>query len=132
MLAKRQDADKKIKVVDVNKAESEIEALEIVTLAAVIDGLKEKFPGLKHHRIPICNSAAPSEKDFDNLCAALLGHNINCPGHGPGTSVIKIVVNLAYSQYSHKVLRECQNHFWKVGQNSIPNRDSRVNPELRQ
>jgi len=79
MLAKRQEADKKIKVVDVNKAESEIEALEIVTLAAVIDGLKEKFPGLKHHRIPICNSAAPSEKDFDNLCAALLGHNINCP-----------------------------------------------------
>merc|ERR1711997_19223 len=79
MLAKRQDADKKIKVVDVNKAESEIEALEIVTLAAVIDGLKEKFPGLKHHRIPICNSAAPSEKDFDTLCAALLGHNINCP-----------------------------------------------------
>merc|ERR1711971_558217 len=61
MLAKRQEADKKIKVVD------------------VIDGLKEKFPGLKHHRIPICNSAAPSEKDFDNLCAALLGHNINCP-----------------------------------------------------
>merc|ERR1712210_317649 len=48
-------------------------------LAAVIDGLKEKFPGLKHHRIPICNSAAPSEKDFDTLCAALLGHNINCP-----------------------------------------------------
>merc|ERR1711935_1262573 len=79
MLAKRQEADKKIKVVDVNKAESEIGALEIVTLAAVIDGLKEKFPGLKHHRIPICNSAAPSEKDFDNLCAALLGHNINCP-----------------------------------------------------
>merc|ERR1739847_26357 len=79
MLAKRQEADKKIKVVDVNKAESEIEALEIVTLAAVIDGLKEKFPGLKHHRIPICNSAAPSEKDFDNLCAALFGHNINCP-----------------------------------------------------
>jgi len=79
MLAKRQEADKKIKVVDVNKAESEVEALEIVTLAAVIDGLKEKFPGLKHHRIPICNSAAPSEKDFDTLCAALLGNNINCP-----------------------------------------------------
>merc|ERR1712010_445346 len=79
MLSKKQEADKKIKVVDVNKAESEIEAAEIVTLAAVIDGLKEKFPGLKHHRIPICNSAAPSEKDFDTLCAALLGHNINCP-----------------------------------------------------
>merc|ERR1712051_269670 len=79
MLSKKQEADKKIKVVDVNKAESEIEAAEIVTLAAVIDGLKEKFPGLKHHRIPICNSAAPSEKDFDTICNALCGTNVNAP-----------------------------------------------------
>ena len=81
MLTKRAaDAEgNKIKVVDVSKVESEIEAKEIVTLAAVIEGLKEKFPGLKHTRIPICNSAAPKEKDFDTLCAALLGHNINCP-----------------------------------------------------
>jgi len=81
MLTKRAaDAEgNKIKVVDVSKKESEVEAKEVVTLAEVITGLKEKFPGLKHHRIPICNSAAPTEKDFDTLCNALLGHNINCP-----------------------------------------------------
>merc|ERR1712203_1185332 len=40
---------------------------------------KEKFPGLKHVRIPVCNSASPLEKDFDTLCAALLGTNVNAP-----------------------------------------------------
>jgi len=81
MLTKRAaDAEgNKIKVVDVSKKESEVEAKEIVTLADVIAGLKEKFPGLQHYRIPICNSAAPTEKDFDDLCTALLGKNINCP-----------------------------------------------------
>ena len=81
MLTKRAaDAEgNKIKVVDVSKVESEVEAKEIVTLADVIAGLKEKFPGLQHYRIPICNSAAPTEKDFDDLCTALLGKNINCP-----------------------------------------------------
>jgi len=81
MLTKRAaDAEgNKIKVVDVSKVESEVEVKEIVTLADVIAGLKEKFPGLQHYRIPICNSAAPTEKDFDDLCTALLGKNINCP-----------------------------------------------------
>ena len=81
MLTKRAaDAEgHKIKVVDVSKVESEVEVKEIVTLADVIAGLKEKFPGLQHYRIPICNSAAPTEKDFDDLCTALLGKNINCP-----------------------------------------------------
>merc|ERR1712223_1768361 len=81
MLKKRADdaEGKKIKVVDISKKESEVEAKEIVTLADVIAGLKEKFPGLQHYRIPICNSAAPTEKDFDDLCTALLGKNINCP-----------------------------------------------------
>merc|ERR1711936_292301 len=31
----------------------------------IIEGMKEKFPGLVHMRIPICNSASPLEKDFD-------------------------------------------------------------------
>lgn len=81
MLTKRaaEAEGNKIKVVDVSKKESEVEAKEVVTLAEVIAGHKEKFPGLKHHRIPICNSAAPTEKDFDTLCNALLGNNINCP-----------------------------------------------------
>merc|ERR1711988_1247175 len=39
----------------------------------------EKFPGLTHNRIPVCNSAAPLEADFDTLCNALIGTNVNCP-----------------------------------------------------
>merc|ERR1711899_44382 len=79
MLTKRAADGGKIKVVDVTKKESELEVKEVVTLANVIKAVTEKFPGLKHERIPICNSAAPLEKDFDALCAALLGTNVNCP-----------------------------------------------------
>jgi len=79
MLTKKAEDGGKIKVVDVAKKESELEVKEIVTLANVIKALTEKFPGLKHHRIPICNSASPLEKDFDALCAGLLGTNVNCP-----------------------------------------------------
>merc|ERR1712080_427981 len=53
-------ADGKLKYVDVNKKEHEVE-------------VKEKFPKLTHNRIPVCNSAAPLEADFDTLCAALQG-----------------------------------------------------------
>jgi len=69
----------KIKVVDVAKKESELEVKEMVTLHDVIEGLKEKFPGLTHNRIPVCNSASPLEPDFDALCGALIGTNVNCP-----------------------------------------------------
>merc|ERR1712180_321680 len=55
----------KIKVVDVNKKESEVEVKELITLSKVIDGLKATFPGLTHNRIPLCN--------------ALLGTNVNAP-----------------------------------------------------
>lgn len=79
MLSKKAEDGGKVKVVDVSKKESEIEAKEIMTLETVLTGVKEKFPGLVHHRIPICNSAAPGQKDFDALCSALLGTNVNCP-----------------------------------------------------
>merc|ERR1712223_2333584 len=77
--ARAEDNGGKIKVVDVSKKESEIEVKEIVSLHDVIEGLKEKYPKLTHNRIPICNSASPLEKDFDTLCGALLGTNVNCP-----------------------------------------------------
>merc|ERR1712012_377365 len=76
---KAEDDGGKLKVVDVSKKESEIEAKEIHSLGEVIEGLKEQFPKLTHNRIPICNSAAPLEADFDTLCDALLGTNVNCP-----------------------------------------------------
>merc|ERR1712179_428845 len=79
-LAKRAAAGGgKIKVVDVAKKESEVKLEEVMSLHEVIEGLKEKFPGLTHNRIPVCNSASPLEPDFDTLCGALLGTNVNCP-----------------------------------------------------
>merc|ERR1712098_597842 len=43
------------------------------------DAASEKFPNLVHMRIPICNSAAPLEKDFDTICATLQGSGVNSP-----------------------------------------------------
>merc|ERR1712198_402586 len=71
--------DGKLKYVDVNKAEHEVEVKELTTLSLVIEKLKETFPGLVHMRIPVCNSAAPTETDFDNLCKTLQGSAVNCP-----------------------------------------------------
>merc|ERR1712038_980537 len=71
--------DGKLKYVDVNKAEHEVEVKELTTLSLVIEGLKEKFPGLVHQRIPVCNSAAPVEADFDTVCKTLEGSAVNCP-----------------------------------------------------
>lgn len=76
---KAEDDGGKLKVVDVTKKESEIEAKEIISLTEVIAGVKEKFPGLQHVRIPICNSANPLDRDFEALCATLTGSNVNCP-----------------------------------------------------
>merc|ERR1712001_814319 len=64
---------------DVNKKESEVEVKDLITLSSVIEKLKETFPGLVHMRIPVCNSAAPTETDFDNLCKTLQGSAVNCP-----------------------------------------------------
>ena len=38
---------------------------EMCTLEDVVNQLKEEYPGLVHMKIPTCNSAAPSEADFD-------------------------------------------------------------------
>merc|ERR1711884_1027636 len=70
---------KKLKVIDVNKKESEIEVADMKTLGAVMEAAKEKFPGLTYIRVPVCNSAAPNEVDFDTICQSLVGSNINTP-----------------------------------------------------
>merc|ERR1711994_484759 len=59
----------KLKIVDGNKKESEVEVKE----------MKEKFPGLIHWRVPVCNSASPLETDYDILCKTLVGTTINTP-----------------------------------------------------
>jgi len=69
----------KLKYVDINKKDLEIEIKEMKTLEAVIEGVKEEYPGLVHLRVPVCNSAAPSIADFDTICEALVGSSINTP-----------------------------------------------------
>merc|ERR1712002_1100852 len=64
----------KLKFVDINK-----EVKELRTLSETIEGLKEEYPGLVHVRVPVCNSAAPSEADFDTICSTLVGSSINTP-----------------------------------------------------
>merc|ERR1711893_506618 len=67
----------KLKVVDVNKKESEVEVKELKSLSQAIEGLKEKYPGLVHWRVPVCNSASPLETDYDIICKTLVGTSIN-------------------------------------------------------
>merc|ERR1712072_1002344 len=71
--------DNKLKVLDVNKQEKEIEVKTIVTLQESIAALLEKFPGLVLVRVPTCNSASPNEVDFDTITAAMVGSSINTP-----------------------------------------------------
>merc|ERR1712038_394041 len=71
--------DNKLKVLDVNKQEKEVEVKTIVTLQESIAALLEKFPGLVLVRVPICNSASPNEVDFDTITAAMVGSSINTP-----------------------------------------------------
>merc|ERR1712018_374863 len=69
----------KLKVVDVNKKESEVEVKELKSLSQAIEGLKEKYHGLIHWRVPVCNSASPLETDYDIMCKQLVGTSINTP-----------------------------------------------------
>ena len=69
----------KLKIVDIGKKEKEVEVKEMKTLSQVIEDMKAKFPGLVHMRVPVCNSAAPLESDFDTICQTLVGTNINTP-----------------------------------------------------
>merc|ERR1712018_862231 len=69
----------KLKYVDINKNAKEIEVKGIKTLSATIEGLKEKYPGLVHWRVPVCNSGAPLETDFDIMVSTLVGTAINTP-----------------------------------------------------
>merc|ERR1712212_825002 len=69
----------KLKAQDINKKPLEIEVKELKSLSQVIEGLKDKFPGLVHWRVPACNSASPLETDFDIIVKTLMGTTINTP-----------------------------------------------------
>merc|ERR1712080_175647 len=69
----------KLKYVDINKKELEAEAKELKSLSQVMEEAQADFPGLVHMRVPVCNSAAPLESDFDVICQTLVGTSINTP-----------------------------------------------------
>ncbi len=77
--SRAKDNGGKLKVVDINKVESELKVNDLTTLGKIIEDLKNKYPGFRHHRIPICNSAAPNEADLDEICKCLIGTNVNTP-----------------------------------------------------
>merc|ERR1711942_101775 len=76
---RKNENEGKLKAQDINKKPLELEVKELKSLSQVIEGLKEKYPGLVHWRVPVCNSAAPQETDFDIICNTLIGTNINTP-----------------------------------------------------
>merc|ERR1711988_1384785 len=69
----------KLKIIDISKKEKEVEVKELKTLDTVVEEAKADFPGLQLIRVPVCNSAAPNQVDFDTICQALVGSNINTP-----------------------------------------------------
>merc|ERR1712073_67939 len=69
----------KLKIIDISKKEKEVEVKDVKTLASAMEAAKEKFSGLTYIRVPVCNSAAPNEVDFDTICQALVGSKINTP-----------------------------------------------------
>merc|ERR1712062_615831 len=77
--ARAEENGGKLKYVDINKTAKEIEVKDIKTLSAHVEKLKEKFPGLVHMRVPVCNSGAPLETDFDIMVSTLVGTAINTP-----------------------------------------------------
>merc|ERR1712109_422713 len=83
--ARAEENGGKLKYVDINKNAKEIEVKDIKTLSAHVEKLKEKYPGLVHMRVPMCNSGAPLETDFDiivndqvGLSRATTGCVISC------------------------------------------------------
>merc|ERR1711950_105768 len=77
--ARAEENGGKLKYVDINKNAKEIEVKDIKTLSAHVEKLKEKYPGLVHMRVPMCNSASPLESDYDIMVKTLVGTSINTP-----------------------------------------------------
>merc|ERR1712048_346691 len=69
----------KLKIIDISKKETEVEVKNLKTLDSAINDVKADFPGLEFVRVPVCHGAAPNEVDFDTICQALVGSNINTP-----------------------------------------------------
>jgi len=74
-----EDNDGFLKLLNVDENEKEVDVKEIKTLASVMEGVKEKFPGLVYIRVPLSHGAAPKESDFDAIVKNLVGTGFNTP-----------------------------------------------------
>ena len=77
--SRAENNENKLKFMDVNSVEQEVEFKDAKTLANVMDTVKEKFPGLVTCRVPIAHGAAPKETDFDAILNTLIGSGFNTP-----------------------------------------------------
>ena len=73
------DNDGKLKYLDINSEEKEVELKECKTLASVMEDVQKKYPGLVHARIPMQHGAAPRESDFDTFLTTMIGSKFNTP-----------------------------------------------------
>jgi hypothetical protein len=78
-VTRKEDNGGKLKYLDVNEVEKEVEVKTIITLGDVVKDLKEVFPGLVYVRVPMAHGAAPKEPDFDAITANLVGTGFNTP-----------------------------------------------------
>lgn len=69
----------KVNYLDVHKSELEVMCKEILSLGEVIKQLQKTYTGLRHVRVPVCNSGSPKHSDFDRMAAALTGTKFAAP-----------------------------------------------------
>merc|ERR1711988_294631 len=117
----------KLKTIDVNKKEAEVEVKDIKSLSSAMEDVKEKFPGLTYIRVPVCNSAAPNQVDFEvikqlvstlkdgaaakNECDKVIDKN-GTPKTG-GTGIKQLRENIAESKLSYEIMDDAAQAFLK-------------------
>jgi len=74
-----QEAGGKVNYQDVHKAQLEVECKELISLGTAIQELQKTYTGLRHIRVPVCNSGSPNPADFDAMIAAMTGTKFSAP-----------------------------------------------------
>lgn len=77
--ARAEAAEGKINYLDVHKAELQVECKELISLGGAIKQLQKTYTGLRHFRVPVCNSGSPNAEDFDRMAAAMTGTKFAAP-----------------------------------------------------
>merc|ERR1711962_1666123 len=130
--------DNKLKYVDVNKKENEVEVKELITLSQVIEGVKEKFPGLvpgvnldllKMDRFKMDMSKDPLFRGEFEVIKELIAElpdgeaskrecdkviDKNGPTKTGGTGIKQLRENIAESKLSYEIMDDAAQAFLKT------------------